>query len=148
MYIMEIKLYTFLFVNFIVAFISDIILNDLSTNFNIVSSLKPYFKNESILVSAFNAGLTIEFGLLVTIFVYFILFHKLLPKNVLTLFYFCIIAFAVGYITDYLIYKWHIFGNRLDNYYKELGYGFWGATAFLFSILLSFFIQTKILPNL
>jgi len=148
MYIMEIKLYTFLFVNFIVAFISDIILNDLSTNYNIVSSLKPYFKNESILVSAFNAGLTIEFGLLVTIFIYFILFHKLLPKNGLTLIYFCIIAFAVGYITDYLIYRCHIFGNRLEVYYKELGYGFWGATAFLFSILLSFFIQTKILPNL
>jgi hypothetical protein len=145
---MEIKLYTFLFVNFIVAFMSDIILNDLSTNYNIVSSLKPYFKNESILVSAFNAGLTIEFGLLVTILIYFILFRKFLPLNGVTFIYFCIIAFIVGYITDYLIYKWHIFGNRLDIYYKELDYGFWGATAFLFSILLSFFIQTKILPNL
>jgi hypothetical protein len=145
---MEIKLYTFLLLNFIVAFLSDIILNDLSTNYNIVSSLKPYFRNESILVSAFNAGLTIEFGLLVTIFIYFILFRKVLPINNVTLIYFCAIAFSVGYITDYLIYKWHIFGNRLDVYYKELGYGFWGATAFLFSIILSYFIQIKILPIL
>jgi hypothetical protein len=145
---MEIKLYTFLLLNFIVAFISDIILNDLSTNYNIVSSLKPYFRNESILVSAFNAGLTIEFGLLVTILIYFIVFHKFLPNNGNAFIYFCAIAFAVGYITDYLIYKWHIFGNRLDAYYKELGYGFWGATAFLFSIILSYFIQIKILPIL
>jgi hypothetical protein len=145
---MEIKLYTFLLLNFIVTFFSDIILNDLSTTYNIVSSLKPYFRNESILISAFNAGLTIEFGLLVTIFIYFILFQKVLPNNGFTFIYFCIIAFSVGYITDYLIYKWHIFGNRLDVYYKELGYGFWGATAFLFSIFISYFIQIKILPNL
>ena len=133
---------------YIMYFISDIILNDLSTNYNIVSSLKPYFRNESILISAFNAGITIEFGLLVTIFIYFILFHKVLPKTSVTFIYFCVIAFVVGYITDYFIYKWHIFGNRLDAYYKELGYGFWGATAFLFSIISSYFIQIKILPNL
>jgi uncharacterized membrane protein YGL010W len=145
---MEIKLYTFLLLNFIVAFVSDIILNDLSTNYNIISSLKPYFRNESILVSAFYAGLTIEFGLLVTIMIYFSMFHKLLPNNATMVIYFCIIAFVVGYITDYLIYKWHIFGNRLDTYYKELGYGFWGSIAFLFSIFISYFIQIKIIPNL
>jgi len=145
---MEIKLYTFLLLNFIISFISDIILNDLSTNYNIISSLKPYFKNSSIVISAFNAGLTIEFGLFVTILIYFILFRKFLPKNGSEFIKFCIIAFVVGYIIDYLIYKLHIFGNRLDEYYKELGYGFWGATAFLFSIILSYFIQIKILHNL
>lgn len=148
MYIMEIKLYTFLLLNFVVAVFSDIVLNDLSTNFNTVSSLKPYFKNESIIVSAFNAGLTIEFGLFVTILIYFVFFRKVLPNNGITLMYFCIIAFVVGYITDYLIYMLNIFGNRLDTYYKELGYGFWGAIAFIFSIIISYFIQIKILPNL
>lgn len=148
MYIMEIKLYTFLLLNFIVSFFSDIILNDLSTNFNTVISLKPYFKNESIIVSAVNAGLTIEFGLFFTILIYFILFRSILPNDKVTFFYFCIIAFVVGYVTDYLIYKWRVFGNRLDTYYKELGYGFWGATAFIFSIIISYFIQIKILPNL
>jgi hypothetical protein len=37
-----------------------------------------------------------------------------------------------------------IFGNKLDRYYKELGAGFWGATAFVFSIVISYNIQKNI----
>lgn len=142
------RLYTFVLLNFIVGFFSDIILNDLSSNYDIVPSLKPYFRNNSIILSAFYAGITIVVALLVTIFTFKIFFGSLLPINIILLFYFCIIAFVIGYITDYLIYKWKIFGNRLDTYYKELGYGFWGASAFLFSILISYFLENKILPIL
>ena len=55
----------FMFLNFTVSFMSDIILNDLSTNFNIVTSLKSYFYKHSIIKSAFDAGMTILFALVI-----------------------------------------------------------------------------------
>ena len=38
----------FLFLNFTVSFMSDIILNDLSTNYNIIKPLQSYFYKHSI----------------------------------------------------------------------------------------------------
>ena len=142
------KLYTFIILNFIVGFFSDIILNDLSSNYGIVPSLKSYFKDHSIIISAFYAGITIVIALLVTIFAFKFFYGSLIPNSAISLFYFCIIAYIIGYTMDYFIYAWKIFGNRLDEYYKKLGHGFWGATAFVFSILVSYFIQNKILPIL
>jgi ABC-type bacteriocin/lantibiotic exporter with double-glycine peptidase domain len=142
------KLYTFLFLNFIVGFLSDIILNDLSSNYDFVPSLKSYFKDNSIIISAFYAGITILVALLVTICTFKFFYNLFVPNNIISLFYFCIIAFIIGYTMDYFIYALKIFGNRLDEYYKKVGYGFWGATAFVFSILISYFIQNKILPIL
>ena len=63
----------FTFLNFAVSFMSDIILNDLSTNFNMVTSLKSYFYKQSIIKSAFDAGITILFALVITmLFSYFL----------------------------------------------------------------------------
>ena len=48
------KYYTFIFINFIVSFISDIMLNDLANSKQtkyispIITSLKPYFENKSM----------------------------------------------------------------------------------------------------
>lgn len=140
------KLSTFLFINFIVSFFSDIVLNDLSKS--VIPSLKPYFHNQSIILSAIYAGITIEIALFITIGCFYLLFHSFVPNTLKMLSFFCIIAFIVGYIADIFIDKMHIFGNRLDEYYKKLGAGFWGATAFLFSILISYFIQKEILPIL
>lgn len=140
------KLSTFLFINFIVSFFSDIVLNDLSKS--VIPSLKPYFRNQSIIISAIYAGITIEIALLITIGFFYLLFQAFVPNTLKMLFFFCIIAFVIGYIADIFIDKMHIFGNRLDEYYRKLGAGFWGATAFLFSILISYFIQKEILPIL
>jgi len=134
----------FLCINFIVAFVSDIFLNDLSTNFGFVSSLKPYYHNQSIIKLGVYAGLTIEFGLLVTMVTYYLIFGSLLPNNYKSFTYFCGLAFFIGYIIDIAINKLKIFGNKLDLYYKELGAGFWGATAFLFSIVISYFVVNNL----
>jgi hypothetical protein len=134
----------FLFLIFAVSFMSDIVLNDLSTNFNIVKSLKSYFYKQSILKCAFDAGITVLFAVLINMFFSYFLFGFLIPNNFTNLIYFCILAFFVGYLLDVLIDKFNIFGNRLDVYYKELGSGLWGALAFVFSIMISYFIQKYI----
>lgn len=134
----------FVFFNFAVSFISDIILNDLSTNFNIVTSLQPYFYKQSIIKCAFDAGLTVLFALVINMFFSYFLFGFIIPNNFTNLIYFCVLAFFIGYIMDILIYKFKVFGDRLNVYYKKLGAGFWGALAFVFSIVISFFIQKYI----
>jgi len=141
------KLFTFLFINFIVSFLSDIVLNDLST-FNVIPSLKPYFDNKSIIVSALNAAITVEVALLITISLFYIMFRYWVPTNYKLLLYFCVFAFFVGFALDVFIEKMKIFGNSLDLYYKTFGAGLWGAIAFLFSVLISYFIQKKIVPIL
>ena len=127
----------FLFLNFCVAFASDIILNDLSTHFNIIKSLQSYFQNESILKCALDAGITVSVGIVITM-----LFSS--PNTFVQLIYFCIIGFLIGYILDIFIYKFNVFGNRLNAYYKAFGAGLWGAIAFIFSIIISYFLQKHI----
>ena len=142
------KLFTFLFINFVVAFISDIVLNDLSSNFGIVKSLKPYFYKQSIIQSGIYASITIEIALLITMIIYYIIFTQLTPNNYKLLIYFCLISYCVGYIMDVIIHKFNIFGNRLDPYYNEFGAGMWGAISLVFSVIISYFIQVNILPLL
>jgi hypothetical protein len=138
------SIFIFLFLNFAVSFISDIILNDLSTNFNIVKSLQSYFYKQSIIKSAFDAGITVLFGLVINMFFSYFLFGFIIPNNFKKLIYFCILAFIIGYILDILIYKFKVFGERLNIYYKKLGAGLWGSLAFIFSIVISYFIQKYI----
>jgi len=133
-----------MFFNFAVSFMSDIILNDLSTNFNIVNSLQPYFYKQSIIKCAFDAGFTVLFALVINMIFSYFLFGFIIPNNFTNLIYFCVLAFFIGYIMDILIYKLKVFGDRLNVYYKKLGAGFWGALAFVFSIVISFFIQKYI----
>ena len=71
----------FMFLNFVISFMSDIILNDLSTNFNVVTSLKSYFYKHSIIKSAFDAGMTILFALVITMFFSYLLFGFVMPNN-------------------------------------------------------------------
>jgi hypothetical protein len=135
----------FLFLNFAISFMSDIILNDLSTNFNIVTSLKSYFYKQSIIKCAFDAGATILFALAINMCFSYFLFGFIIPENFSNLLQFCMLAFLIGYMLDILIYKFKIFGDRLNDYYKTLGAGFWGGLAFVFSIVISYFIQKYIL---
>ena len=133
----------FLFINFSVAFVSDIVLNDLSIHFNLLKSLQPYFHNQSILKCAFDAGLTVVIALLITMLFSYYLFGFDVPNKSKQLIYFCILAFVLGYIIDIVIYKFKLF-NGLDNYYKIYGAGLWGGIAFVFSILISYFLQKHI----
>lgn len=135
----------FILLNFFVGFFSDIVLNDLSTNYGIIKSLQPYFYKQSIISCAIAAGLTIVIALLITMVISKMLFKYFYPNNFNSLIHFTVLAFGLGYIIDIIIEKTKIFGNRLDAFYREFGAGFWGATAFIFAILISYYIQTIIL---
>lgn len=132
----------FVIVNFIVAFISDIVLN-LS---GFVQSLQPYFQDKTVLESATYAGLTILIALLITMVFSSALFGFTVPNSNSKLVKYCVLAFILGYIMDIIINRMHIFGDSLDLYYATLGEGFWGAAAFLFSIVISYVFMKNILP--
>jgi len=128
---------TFLVLNFGVSFVSDLLLNKL----NIVPSLNTYFYNQSSIKTAFDAGLTVLAALIITMGFSKLIFGFTVPTNYKTLSYFCVLAFLVGYIIDVLIYKFNIFEDRLNEYYKTMGAGLWGSLAFIFSIVISYMIQ-------
>ena len=140
----------FIIINFIISAFSDIILNFLSkssiaksNNLKIIMSLKPYFKNKSIIQSAIYAGITIIIALLIVMLMSKSIFNFYVPKNNNELFKFIAIAFPLGYVVDIFIDKLKIFGNELDLYYKVAGAGFWGALSFVFSIIISYYIQNR-----
>jgi hypothetical protein len=138
------KSITFIIINFFVSFFSDIVLNDLS---KYIKSLQSYFNNQSIIKCAFVAGLTIVIALLINMVLSYFLFSFMVPTNFIQLTCFCILAFFIGYLIDIIIYKFNII-DGLTNYYNAFGAGLWGAIAFVFSIVISYFIQKYILPLL
>lgn len=134
------KLIIFLFASFVVSFFSDIVLY-LFTRLNFIPSLRSYYKNQSILKCALDAAITVEIALILTIVLSNAIFGIVVPQTNRELFRFCALAFVIGYAMDKWIEQSHIFGDRLVAYYKTFGSGFWGAIAFIFSILISYFIQ-------
>tara|TARA_Y100000816_G_C26096838_1_gene580608 strand:+ start:2102 stop:2554 length:453 start_codon:yes stop_codon:yes gene_type:complete len=149
------KFYTFVFINFLVSFLSDIVLNDIanppkpiSFNSKIIDSLKPYFKNKSIIISGIYAGITICITLIGVSLLSKIIYNFYVPNTLHELFKYLVLAFPIGYIVDIGIDKLHIFGNSLVPYYKIAGAGFWGAIAFIFSIIISFLLQKYLIPIL
>ena len=144
----------FVLLNFSVAFFSDLMLNFLSSNYGstfhtsaIIKSLQPYFKKRSILKAGLDAGITVVVVLLICMLISYMLQKTAVPNTGMELLVFCSISFILGYCADILIEKWKIFGNDLDEYYKEAGAGLWGALALVFSILISYIKQKIILPE-
>ena len=136
--------FLFLFTNFEVAFVSDIVLNDLSTRSKIFYSLRPYFYKQSIVKCGLAAGITVVAALLPTMFAFYLATGTFVPHNSTTLLQFSLLAFILGVILDIFICKMKIFGNRLDDFYKEYGAGFLGGAAFVFSVVISYFIQKNL----
>ena len=133
---------------FFIGFVSDLILNYLSRQTYAPASIKAlevYFLRPSIkspgkriLISAIDAGLTIVVAILLTMLLSYLLLNNAYPtyKRLSELIKFLIIAFIVGYIMDVIIYKTELFGPTLTPFYKIAGAGFWGAAAFIFSIII------------
>jgi len=141
------KVMMFIIIVFIVSALSDIILNLLSKNkltkeynLKIILSLKPYFKNKSMIESAVYAGITIIVALLINMLISKNILGFYVPNNNSELIKFICIAFPLVYLIDILIDKLKIFGNTLDLYYKAAGAGLWGALAFVFSIIISYLL--------
>jgi len=142
------KVLLFIIIVFIVSALSDILLNLLSknqviknNNWKIILSLKPYFKNKSMAQSAVYAGITILVALFINMLISKNIFGFYVPRNNNELIKYICIAFPLGFIIDIIIDKFKIFGNTLDLYYKVAGAGLWGALAFIFSIIISYYIQ-------
>ena len=142
--------YTFIFINFIVSFISDILLNDLSTlnNYKSFASLAPYFKDKYIVEAGLYAGLTIVVALILIMILSNIALGYYVPKTGYQLAQYCCLAYILGYIIDVLIEKLSVFGTSLDKFYETVGSGHSGAIAFVFSIMISYFLQHNLLPTL
>ena len=136
--------YTFITLNFLVAFFSDLLLNIVSRSSYAPPSIKalyPYFKHyNSALLTAFYAGITVDIVLLITMLLSFLIFGFFEPVALKQLLKFIVLAFPIGYVADLLIYRFKLFGNQLDAFYRSAGAGFWGATSFIFSILISYFL--------
>lgn len=127
----------FIIVNFFVGFFSDIFLNVISSNTKYLQSLRKYFNNISVTRAAIYAGLTIVSALIPTMLIYKILTNKYVPKSNKDLIYFVILTFIIGYVYDILIEQYNVFPD-LDEYYELYGAGFWGAFAFVFSVVISY----------
>ncbi len=138
---------------FFIGFFSDIVLNYLSRQTYApasIKALKVYFFRPGIenafmrdTVSATYAGLTIVTALLVTMFFSQLIFKFSHPRSLKQLYQFIILAFPIGYLMDILIYKTELFGPTLNPFYKIAGAGFWGAIAYIFAIVVAYFISIE-----
>jgi hypothetical protein len=140
--------FVFVFINFLIAFFSDLFLNFLSrkNTTKTINALRSYFThyNNSFL-TAIYAGLTVVVVLIINILLVKLLFGFSVPQNIQQLIRFLSLAVPLGYIADVFIYKYKVFGKTLDAYYKVGGAGLWGAAAYVFSIVISYILL--LLPN-
>jgi len=147
----------FLITLFSVSFFSDLLLNDLSrkplSNYHngiIIKSLESYFKNKSLIESGIYAGITVIIAYLILMLlgnglfpskdIVYRKFNNIPTSTLYTLLLELFLAFILGYIIDIVIDKFNIFGDSLKLYYSIAGSGFWGAIAFVFSIIVTYFI--------
>lgn len=131
---------SFYFLNFIIAFISDIVLRDL-TKLNYISSLKIYFEDKLITEAGFYAGLTIVIALAITSILSKWLLKIVIPKRSNQLVQFSVLAFIVGFIIDILIEKLEIFGDSLKPFYAQYGSGPLGGLSLVFTVVVSYYLS-------
>ena len=135
------NIHIFLFINFIIGFVSDIILNHLSNyDFLNLNTLKPYFDNKSIIEEAIYAGITVYIIVLIIVLIFKLIYKRYLPENKNEYIVFLLITFILGFIGDYIIYWIDIF-PKLKLYYETVGVGLWGGLAILFSVIVSLLIK-------
>lgn len=140
--------YSFILINFFVGFISDLVLNLLSRikySPPSIRSLYTYFNHyDSAILPAIYAGLTVISVLIPVMIVSYIIFGFATPVDKTQLLLLILLSIPFGYVADVIIYKYHIFGNKLDPFYEIAGAGFWGAVSLIFSIFVSWQLLIKI----
>lgn len=135
------NIHIFLLINFIIGFVSDIILNHLSNyDFINLNTLKPYFDNKSIIEAAIYAGITVYLIVLIIVLIFKLIYKRYLPENKNEYLVFLLITFILGFIGDYIIYWIDIF-PKLKLYYETVCIGLWGGLAILFSVIVSLLIK-------
>ena len=136
----SIRIFYFYLANFLVSFISDIILHDLS-DLNIIPELQDYFQNKLIVQAGIYAGLTIILALIISHFIYYLIMKQDIEEFISI---FLIISFVVGYIIDWIIYWLKPFGNTLDRFYKGYSVGVLGGISLIFTEVVSGILIYKI----
>lgn len=127
----------FLIINFLIGFLSDIVLNILSKyDIKLLKTLKPYFSNKSVFKAGLYAGITVIIIVGIIMSIFKITYSKYLPETVNEHLIYLLITFVIGYLADIIIYKINIF-PKLRLYYQKVGQGLWGALAILFSVIIS-----------
>lgn len=135
------NIHIFLIINFIIGFVSDIVLNKLSYyNFMKLNTLRPYFENKTIMVAALYAGITVYVIVGIISIVFRIFNKRYLPSTQKEYIIYLLLTFVIGFIADYIIYWIDIF-PKLELYYKEVGKGLWGGLAILFSVMIGLLIK-------
>ena len=114
------NVFTFIFINFIVSFVADIVLNDLSTitQYKSLVSLAPYFKDKHIVEAGVYAGLTIVVAAVCLMMLSSVILGYYVPKSGYQLAQYCCLAYILGYVIDVLIEKLSVFGTSLDKFYE------------------------------
>jgi hypothetical protein len=132
----------FIIINFIVSAISDIVIRYFAFQSNAnarLKSLRHYYKVYGKITAAVLAGITVCSLLLIHLLLFKVLFGIYLPtRSNKYIIYFIILAFILGYVTDYVIHINHVFGHALDEYYKIKYAYVWGMMAYVFSIIISY----------
>ena len=141
---------TFLLLNFIVGFVADVALNDMSrySDNEIIKSLQLYFREKSIVEAAVYAGITVVVVVLMLMYVTKKMYGFYVPATNNQLLYSIIVSFVLGFVADIVIDKMKIFGSTLDEYYRVAGAGLWGALAIVMSVIVSYIVQKYLLPIL
>lgn len=141
---------TFLLLNFIVGFVADVVLNDMSrySDNEIMKSLQLYFREKSIVEAAVYAGITVVAVVLMIMYVTKKVYGFHVPVTNNQLLYSVIVSFVLGFVADIVIDKLKIFGSTLDEYYRIAGAGLWGALAIVMSVIVSYIVQKYLLPIL
>ena len=140
------KLFIFIIVSFVVGFISDIALNDLSRTTKAFSTLQPYFKQQLITASGAFAGTTVAIATSILLVIFNLIYKTHLPLWTLkSVGMFLCTGYVVGYLLDVFIEKMNIFGDKLKPFYAEFGSGNSGAIAFVFALLISLFTCNYVL---
>lgn len=136
----------FMLAIFFISAVSDLLLNYLSRVKSdhmpkSIVALRTYFKHyENALLTAVYAGLTVLAVLLLTMVLSKFIWGFVSPATIPQLLRFLSLAWPLGYGADVFIYKYKVFGETLDPYYKVAGSGFYGALAFVFSIIFSYIL--------
>ena len=139
------KLSGFLLLTFVVAFICDVILNDLSRRTKVLASIKPFYESGAITKLAIYSGIIISGATILLMLLFFMLFKKYLPTNMFEILIFFLMAYIWGYILDVIIDKTELLGKSIKPFYKEFGSGNSGAIAFMFMLVVSLFIFKVVL---
>lgn len=136
--------FRFTLVLFLVSAVSDIVLNYLSQQKNAnatLKSLRPYYNKYGDILSPILAGVTIITVYIINVAIFQGVL-RLLPDSYLRMLdrpglitiLFISLAIILGILADIIIHNLHVFGNSLDQYYKQpFSYG-WGFVSYLFAL--------------